>query len=369
MLRKRDGAVDASLPDRIAAFRRNPKFLERSLMVGLDVLDSFISRFSDNEGSSPDDYDMRRAVEPVTGPLDPPGVEEKKCNERVDKLEAVVEELQQQVLDLTRKVSALQMQLQMQGEVAKLASSVDTRMEELASTCERRVAEAEEALRAEINRIDVTSRISDLESSFGAHTVDLRGLSEDLSRMKEFEKVTRSTVDESRLDLVVADPLDGIIARLTRECGENVHKKGVVVVTASGVHGNSGVHKVVDLRTNSVFCSTNLPGSWLRYDFQRKRVTVVSYTLRSYYYREGGSHPKSWVLEVSNDGTDGTWTIIDQRDDNSDLNDKHVIRNFAVSNRLSVPHRYVRLRSTGKDHSGNDYLQICAFELFGSISH
>ena len=54
-------------------------------------------------------------------------------NARGDEHWAVVEELQQQVRDLTQQVSALQRQLQMQGEVSRLAASLKDRLDEFAS--------------------------------------------------------------------------------------------------------------------------------------------------------------------------------------------------------------------------------------------
>ena len=76
----------------------------------------------------------------------------------------------------------------------------------------------------------------------------------------------------------------------------------------------------------------------------------------------------SWVLEVSNDGSEGSWEVVDRRENNSDLNGEHLTRNFAVGTRPSGAFRFVRLRLTGKNHFGDDRLYICALELFGALS-
>ena len=52
-------------------------------------------------------------------------------------------------------------------------------------------------------------------------------------------------------------------------------------------------------------------------------VTPTSYSIRSYCSWPGWNHPKSWVLE--NDGSEGSWKAVDSREDNNDLNDKHVL--------------------------------------------
>ena len=64
-----------------------------------------------------------------------------------------------------------------------------------------------------------------------------------------------------------AEPLDGIIAHLTRECGGNVHAKGVVKVTASGFLGDHEPENTVDLKSHSYFRSADSPNSWICYDF------------------------------------------------------------------------------------------------------
>ena len=93
---------------------------------------------------------------------------------------------------------------------------------------------------------------------------------------------------------------------------------------------------------------------------------LSSFTTRRKH--SSGDNPKSWVLEVSNDGSEGSWAVVDSRDDNNDLNDKHVTRNFALGTPQGGSFRFVRLRQTGKNHYGNDHLIISALELFGVLS-
>ena len=90
-------------------------------------------------------------------------------------------------------------------------------------------------------------------------------------------------------------------------------------------------------------------------------MTPPSYSIRSNGGGTGFNHPKSWVLEVSNDGSDGSWAVVDSRKSNSDMNDQ-----FAIANSMSGAFRFVRLRQTGKNHKGNNHLDICALELFGA---
>ena len=123
----------------------------------------------------------------------------------------------------------------------------DGRLEEVTRACERRVTETNEALLAEIRKVDVSSQLSDVVSDLGelkkelalrASSEDLKQLVEEASRLKEVEQrlngrisvvETKATECDrllwaeiqgkiERLDMK-GDPLDGIISRLTRECG------------------------------------------------------------------------------------------------------------------------------------------------------
>ena len=96
-------------------------------------------------------------------------------------------------------------------------------------------------------------------------------------------------------------------------------------------------------------------------------MTPTSYSIRSQSY----NHPKSWVLEVSSDGSEGTWAVVDRRENNNDLNGhgKSVTHNFEI--RCIPPSgafRFVRLRQTGENHWENNQLLIRALELFGALS-
>lgn len=164
-------------------------------------------------------------------------------------------------------------------------------------------------------------------------------------------------------------PLNGIIAHLTRQCGGNVHDKGVVEVTASSDFVGQVPKNAADLEADTCFGSNNGLDTWLCYDFKDLKVTPTSYTIRSRFNGHVDAHNlKSWVIEVSNDGSE--WQIVDQRDDNNDLNGRNIIHNFKISSEeCRGPYRYVRLRQTGPNHYPGPYyyVNISSFEIFGSL--
>ena len=160
-------------------------------------------------------------------------------------------------------------------------------------------------------------------------------------------------------------PLDGIIASFTRQCGQNVHDAGIVNVTSSAFFDSRYPKNAVDLETNSSFVSEDAANSWICYDFKDTRVIPTSYSVRSIGGGPGAANLKSWVVEVSNDGEE--WTEIDRQDDNTDLNEKHAIKNFEIYLIPSDGIRFFRLRSTGQSHQGGFRIAFTALEIFGTL--
>ena len=348
--RLQEGGAERAFLEKLDLFRQNPGLLEQYLIesgASPEVLDSFLSRLCRSEGLSAV-ADAKDAVESV---LDSSPVGEKsggvseKSPGPSDERWAVVEELKQQVLDLTREVSALQRQRQMQGEVSQVAASLEGRGLRASSEDLRRLEE--EVARLNCAEKTLGHRISAVEA-----------------RVTEAERVLWA----ERIDRK-SNRFDGIIAHLTRECGGNVHKKGVVNVTASSCYGDSfKPENAVDLGSDEPFASKDSPNSWLCYDFKERRVAPKSYTIRSWGAVAGYNHIKSWVLEVSNDGSEGSWQVVDLRENNNDLNGGFSTGIFALTTPQSGMFRFVRLRLTGKTHRGDDMLEICALELFGALS-
>ena len=161
-------------------------------------------------------------------------------------------------------------------------------------------------------------------------------------------------------------PLDGIISHLTREIGGNVHDHGIVVVTASSVGGGEPKY-VVDIGDSHIYTNDN-ENSWICYDFKKRRVAPTSYSIRSHNYGPGGWQPKSWVLEGSNDASEGSWVSLDCRRDNSELNNRRVTRNFSISSSSNASFRFLRLRFIGPNHGGTNYQALSFLEIFGTLT-
>jgi hypothetical protein len=167
------------------------------------------------------------------------------------------------------------------------------------------------------------------------------------------------------LDFKSGFPLEGIISNLSSRFGGNVSDLGIVSVTSKSTCSSNFLPKnAVDLTVDSKFGSQSEPNQWLCYDFKDRRVEVRHYSIRSQFDAgAGASHPKSWVIEGSDDCEN--WTELDSQTNNSDLNDQNKICTWPTKIRMKS--RYIRLRQTGLNHNGTDFLWISSFELFGSL--
>jgi hypothetical protein len=149
----------------------------------------------------------------------------------------------------------------------------------------------------------------------------------------------------------------GIISYLTQKHGGNVHDKGIVTITSKSVWSDyDAVRNAADLDSNSRFKSKDEPGEWICWDFHEMRIRLTHYTIES-------SRLKSWVIESSLDGE--AWTEIDRRTTNVDLRASPNRESFDFLN--SGECRFIRLTQTGRNHIGDDNLEIRALEFFGTL--
>jgi hypothetical protein len=171
------------------------------------------------------------------------------------------------------------------------------------------------------------------------------------------------------------DPLNGVIAHLTRECGGNVHDHKVVTVTSSqpiSCQPHCAARNVVDLASRSVFCSSSRfavvsphqRNNWICYDFRKRTVIPTHYTIRSSFSSDVGKwNLKSWAIETSVDGI--KWTEIDHRINNTDLNGMGAMHVFDIQDSREC--RFIRLVNIGENHYCDYTLVISAWEIFGVL--
>ena len=172
---------------------------------------------------------------------------------------------------------------------------------------------------------------------------------------------------EKKFEYKSGSEMKGIIHYLSEKCGGNVHDKGIVEVTGENVYSSDpsyAYENVADLEVNSYFFSNTSGNASVCYNFKNMKIIPTGYAIRSFY--SGGVNDnnwKSWVIEVSNDGSN--WTQIDSKTNNNDVNDKDVRKAFSVQS--SPECTRIRIRQTGQSHAGNNYILFSGFEIFGTL--
>ena len=172
-------------------------------------------------------------------------------------------------------------------------------------------------------------------------------------------KVDRYVFEEFRRG---QDVFSGILQHLRTECGGNPHHSDVISITASSNNWNH-CYQLVDYGWNNWWNSKNEPNSFVQFDFKSSLVSITGYTLKSDGY--SGNHLVSWVLEVSDDGS--TWDAIDERTNTQDLNGNYIVKTYDCNKRSDRFTRYVRLRQTGWNSNGSNYLMLSEIEFFGKL--
>jgi hypothetical protein len=181
---------------------------------------------------------------------------------------------------------------------------------------------------------------------------------------------------------------EGIIAHLTKKCDGNVQDQHAVDVTSgsftketAGANPHSGAYdnrpsnaakNVADLEAGSIFHSAyrrkeediqHTRNNWLCYDFKKTRIVPTHYTIRTNGVSVGGAHLKSWLVETSVDGK--SWQEVAREEDNTQFTSGYFTVTFAVA--CGEECRFIRLVNIGRNHFGDDQLNVSAWEIFGAL--
>lgn len=153
---------------------------------------------------------------------------------------------------------------------------------------------------------------------------------------------------------------DGILNYLNNNFKKDINN--VLEITSSGKSGQP--LNVIDYTKNNFFFSGNNFPSWICFDFKKHKIIPTHYVCKSFNCNPEWSHPKSWVIEVSDTGT--KWKTIDEQKDCPHLRGALLVHSFPINNDLdSQSFRYLRMRLTDKTWVDTNYLVLVCFELYG----
>ena len=171
----------------------------------------------------------------------------------------------------------------------------------------------------------------------------------------------RAQAKDSIVECTCPSAFAGIISYLGDKCHGNVHNEGLVEITASSTDYNQ-CHRLVDYGWMNSWRSKDEPNSFVQFDFKSYQVALSGYSIKS--DGSGWRHLCCWVIEVSDDGV--TWEIVDNRC-TKELCGKYVVKTYQCNHPRDEFCRFVRLRQTGSNSSGNDYLYFSEIEFFGIL--
>lgn len=116
---------------------------------------------------------------------------------------------------------------------------------------------------------------------------------------------------------------------------------------------------------SKTFYSRDEENSWICFDFNEHRIIPSHYTIGSRNWGRNSNHPKSWVIEGSEDNE--KWDKIDEEIDCSFLNGKSLVHSFEMNNQINKKFKFIRMRSTGPDWRGKNVLAFESFEIYGKL--
>ncbi|KAK8892383.1 hypothetical protein M9Y10_029609 [Tritrichomonas musculus] len=167
--------------------------------------------------------------------------------------------------------------------------------------------------------------------------------------------------------------LNGIIKYLSEKVEGNIHYKNLINISSSSnqiINGNeyspSSLCDFNDLSDNSMWSPNNQKNAFLIYDFKTRKIKLTDYTFHT-PTTDTRDYPKSWIIEGSNDSKN--WDKIDERKDESVMNDFNICHTFHCQNPKEEPYRYIRITSTGPcwNKSSRFYFDLSAVEFFGTL--
>ena len=159
-----------------------------------------------------------------------------------------------------------------------------------------------------------------------------------------------------------SEEFSGIISHLFKKTKGNIEQE--ISITASTCDGPHPPRDSLSFEDkDKYFASKNEPDQWICFDFKNHKITPTDYTIRS--YSNGIWHPKSWVIECSNDNI--KWIEIDSEENCSHLKGKSFIHTFSLSKKICERFKYIRLRMTNANWEQNNTLRINSFEVYGSL--
>lgn len=159
----------------------------------------------------------------------------------------------------------------------------------------------------------------------------------------------------------------GILFYFQNQTSNCINKE--IGFTASSIYARKyPPENVASNGQNKYFLTKNLPESWILINFNDHKIIPTNYALKSAGYFEelqGSRHLKSWIIEGSNDNN--KWELVDEQKNFEFLKKDGDFQIFDIDEEKSKQFKYLRLKQTGVNWEGDDYLAIDSIEIYGVL--
>lgn len=161
------------------------------------------------------------------------------------------------------------------------------------------------------------------------------------------------------------EKFEGIMNFLVNESNGNVDE--ALNITASSDCGSSYIPQNAVIYNRKVTFQSREDDkiSWICFDFKEHRVIPSDYLLKSYGCSPGMNHPKTWIIEGSNDNV--SWDTLDTQDNCPHLNGNNLVHSFKIQKNQNKEYKYIRMSLTGKNWNNETCLRFESFEIYGSL--
>ena len=188
-------------------------------------------------------------------------------------------------------------------------------------------------------------------------TESLEAMKRAFEELENQEILSSARVTATEFVLDPANPVDGICGSLFD--GLNLE------VTANSPDAHCWLDGLV-LHEGMNELLTYGDNPWICIDFGRHRVKPTAYVMRSGTVNFGSFWPRDWVIEVSKDGSEGSWQIIDSWKDFDGMAGENLTCHFEISDPPEEFYRFFRVRVPA-DRNPLQGLDLSYLEVFGTL--
>lgn len=159
---------------------------------------------------------------------------------------------------------------------------------------------------------------------------------------------------------------NGIINYIKNNSKINILDEINITASSSNNHKIDGPQNAILFDDQSKdFRAINSGDVWICFDFKYHTIIPSNYTIRSYGFGIDFPHPKSWVIEGSNDNNN--WMVIDEQRNCPFLNGSNLIHTFTIQDQKQEKFQFIRLRLTGPNWNDSHQLSFDSIEFYGKL--